>query len=136
MEAVFSDEQNQFRQEVRDWLNANVPSERLPSLDTQEGFDLHREWERKLHAGNWGMVTCPDLKSRRRSPKLHSFEMESCVFSGTRLKRNSDMRYVESLKEEGHATGNHQNLSSKVLLVPAPSPYLLSGRLPEKSPSN
>ena len=60
MEAVFSDEQNQFRQEVRDWLNANVPSERLPSLDTQEGFDLHREWERKLHAGNWGMVTWPE----------------------------------------------------------------------------
>ena len=60
MEAVFSDEQNQFRQEVRDWLNANVPSKRLPSLDTQEGFDLHREWERKLHAGNWGMVTWPE----------------------------------------------------------------------------
>lgn len=60
MEAVFSDEQNQFRQEVRDWLNANVPNERLPSLDTQEGFDLHREWERKLHAGNWGMVTWPE----------------------------------------------------------------------------
>lgn len=60
MEAVFSDEQNQFRQEVRDWLNANAPSERLPSLDTQEGFDLHREWERKLHAGNWGMVTWPE----------------------------------------------------------------------------
>ena len=60
MEAVFSDEQNQFRQEVRDWLNANVPGERLPSLDTQEGFDLHREWERKLHAGNWGMVTWPE----------------------------------------------------------------------------
>ncbi|EJW20454.1 acyl-CoA dehydrogenase [alpha proteobacterium IMCC14465] len=60
MDAVFSDEQNGFRQEVRDWLSANVPNDRLPSLDTQEGFDLHRDWERKLHAGNWGMVTWPE----------------------------------------------------------------------------
>ena len=60
MDAVFSNEQNSFRQEVRDWLSANVPNDRLPSLDTQEGFDLHRDWERKLHAGNWGMVTWPE----------------------------------------------------------------------------
>jgi alkylation response protein AidB-like acyl-CoA dehydrogenase len=60
MDAGFSDSQNQFRQEVRDWLSANVPGERLPSLDTQKGFDLHRAWEKKLHAGNWGMVTWPE----------------------------------------------------------------------------
>ena len=60
MDAVFSNEQNSFRQEVRYWLSANVPNDRLPSLDTQEGFDLHRDWERKLHAGNWGMVTWPE----------------------------------------------------------------------------
>ena len=60
MDAVFSDSQNQFRQEVRDWLSANVPGERLHSLDTQKGFDLHRVWEKKLHAGNWGMVTWPE----------------------------------------------------------------------------
>ena len=59
MDAVFSDNHNQLRQEVRDWLSANVPSERLPSLDTQGGFDLHRAWERKLYAGNWSMVTWP-----------------------------------------------------------------------------
>ena len=54
MDLVYTEQQQAFRAEVRDWLAANVPSERLPSFDTAEGFEAHREWERTLAKGNWG----------------------------------------------------------------------------------
>jgi alkylation response protein AidB-like acyl-CoA dehydrogenase len=59
MDLTFTPEQEAFRAEVRQWLEANVPKEKLPSLDTKAGFALHREWERKLHDGGWAMVNWP-----------------------------------------------------------------------------
>ncbi len=59
MDLHYTDAQNAFRQEVRTWLAGNVPAKRLPSFDTEEGFEAHRAWERKLKEGNWGMVTWP-----------------------------------------------------------------------------
>ena len=56
----YTTEQNQFRQQVRAWLQEHAPKERLPSLDTAEGFELHRAWEKTLHQDNWGMVTWPE----------------------------------------------------------------------------
>lgn len=60
MQLAYTPEQKQFREEIRDWLATHVPRERLPSLDTAEGFELHRAWERTLHKDNWGMVTWPE----------------------------------------------------------------------------
>ena len=59
MNIDFTPKQQEFRAEIRDWLETHVPKKRLPSLDTKEGFEQHREWERTLHQGNWGMVTWP-----------------------------------------------------------------------------
>ncbi len=59
MQLDYSKEQNQFREQVRDWLHENVPRERLPSLDTEDGFALHRAWEKTLFTGNWGTVNWP-----------------------------------------------------------------------------
>ena len=59
MELMYTKEQQAFRGEVRAWLSENVPSERLPSFDTADGFEAHREWERMLAKDNWGMVTWP-----------------------------------------------------------------------------
>jgi alkylation response protein AidB-like acyl-CoA dehydrogenase len=59
MDLTFTPEQEAFRKEARAWLEANVPSEPLPSLDTKEGFERHREWERKLNGGGWAMVPWP-----------------------------------------------------------------------------
>jgi len=57
----YNAEQRAFRQEVRSWMEANVPSHSLPSFDlTREGFEAHRDWERKLNEGRWGMVTWPE----------------------------------------------------------------------------
>ena len=59
MQLQYTDQQNEFRQTVRDWLESHVPQKTLPSLDTEQGFELHRDWERTLKSGDWGMVTWP-----------------------------------------------------------------------------
>jgi alkylation response protein AidB-like acyl-CoA dehydrogenase len=46
-----------FRDEVRDWLAGHVRA--LPSVDTAEGFELHREWERELAAARLSVVSWP-----------------------------------------------------------------------------
>ena len=51
--------QQAFRAEARAWLEANVPAGPLPSFDTREGFEAHRAWEGKLHAGGFAMVPWP-----------------------------------------------------------------------------
>ena len=59
MDLTFTPEQDAFRAEARAWLAAHVPRKPLPSMDTAEGFELHREWERVLHDGGYAMVSWP-----------------------------------------------------------------------------
>ena len=59
MKIGFSDSQKKFRDEIRGWLEKNVPKIPLKSFDTKKGFEEHREWEKKLNSGNWSMVTWP-----------------------------------------------------------------------------
>ncbi|MCA1726287.1 MAG: acyl-CoA dehydrogenase family protein [Actinobacteria bacterium] len=59
MDLSFTPEQESFRAEARAWLASNVPAEPLPSMDTAEGFEAHRGWERTLHAGGWSAVSWP-----------------------------------------------------------------------------
>ncbi|MGH2662514.1 MAG: acyl-CoA dehydrogenase family protein [Actinomycetota bacterium] len=59
MDLTFTQEQEAFRREARTWLDANVPAERLRSMDTAEGFEDHRGWERTLHEGGWAAITWP-----------------------------------------------------------------------------
>jgi len=59
MDLTYTAEQEAFRQEARSWLEAHVPKEKLPSFDTQEGFEAHRAWEKELHAGGFAMVPWP-----------------------------------------------------------------------------
>ena len=60
MDLSYTPEQETFRAEVREWLGEHVPAKPLASFDTEAGFAAHREWERTLAAGNWGMVTWPE----------------------------------------------------------------------------
>ncbi|ACZ00135.1 MULTISPECIES: acyl-CoA dehydrogenase family protein [Thermomonospora] len=59
MDLTYTPEEEAFRAEVRAWLEANVPAEPLPSLDTPEGFAAHQEWERKLYEARLSVVTWP-----------------------------------------------------------------------------
>ncbi len=60
MDLNYSSEEQAFRQEARGWLEANVPVEPLPSMDTAEGFAAHRRWEALLNSGGWAMVSWPE----------------------------------------------------------------------------
>ncbi|WEK56766.1 MAG: acyl-CoA dehydrogenase family protein [Candidatus Brevundimonas phytovorans] len=66
MQLTYTPEQQAFRAEVRTWLEANVPAERLEHFDaSREGFEAHRQWERTLKSGDWGMVTWPQAYGGR-----------------------------------------------------------------------
>ncbi|MFK4068371.1 acyl-CoA dehydrogenase family protein [Streptomyces sp. NPDC029674] len=60
MDLDFTAGEEEFRRRARDWLTAHVPAAPLPSLETEEGFAAHREWERTLAAGRWSAVSWPE----------------------------------------------------------------------------
>ena len=59
MDLTCTDQEEAFRVEARAWLEANVPRPPLPSGDTREGFELHKEWERALFDARWAVVSWP-----------------------------------------------------------------------------
>jgi alkylation response protein AidB-like acyl-CoA dehydrogenase len=59
VEITYTAGQRAFRAEARAWLEANVPKTPLRSMDTAEGFEDHRHWERRLNEGRWAMVPWP-----------------------------------------------------------------------------
>jgi alkylation response protein AidB-like acyl-CoA dehydrogenase len=60
MDLELTARQAAFRDEAREWLARNVPAQPLASMDTAEGFEQHRSWERQLHAGRWSVVSWPE----------------------------------------------------------------------------
>jgi len=79
MDLSYTPQQQAFRKEARGWLEANVPTEPLASFDTKAGFEAHREWEKKLHAGGFAMVPWPKEYGGRGADLLEwlIFEEES-----------------------------------------------------------
>ena len=65
MDLAYTPEQQDFRAEVRAWMEANVPKEPLVTLEREDGYHQHVEWERRLASGNWGMVTWPEAYGGR-----------------------------------------------------------------------
>ena len=59
MRLEYTERQNAFRAEIRDWLAAHVPRAPLESFDTESGFARHRAWEAQLFSGRWSAVTWP-----------------------------------------------------------------------------
>ena len=60
MDLRYTDAQEAFREEARTWLSAHAPAPHaLPSLDTAEGFEAHRAWERTMFADRWSVVSWP-----------------------------------------------------------------------------
>ncbi|MDH3200936.1 MAG: acyl-CoA dehydrogenase family protein [Myxococcales bacterium] len=59
MDLDFTADEEGFRKECRTWLEANVPTDELPSGDTREGFKQHIEWENELFDAGWAAVSWP-----------------------------------------------------------------------------
>ena len=60
MDLSFTPAELAFRDEIRGWLAANLPVEPLKSMDTPDGFEQHREWEKKLFAAGWAVPAWPE----------------------------------------------------------------------------
>ena len=68
MDLNLTDSELAFQAEAREWLAANVPAEPLPSMDTKAGWALHQEWEARLAADRWSVVSWPrDYHGREAS---------------------------------------------------------------------
>ena len=68
MDLELSESELAFQAEARAWLAENVPAEPLPSMDTEEGWALHQEWEARLAADRWSVVSWPrDYHGREAS---------------------------------------------------------------------
>ncbi|MDC0770042.1 acyl-CoA dehydrogenase family protein [Streptomyces sp. HD] len=65
MDLTHSPADEAFRAEARGWLRAHVPSDPLPSLETEEGFAAHRAWEAELAADRWSVVNWPAVYGGR-----------------------------------------------------------------------
>jgi alkylation response protein AidB-like acyl-CoA dehydrogenase len=59
MDLEFDAETLAFRDEVRAFLGDNVPNPPLPSMDTAEGFEAHRQWEHTLADARLSVVAWP-----------------------------------------------------------------------------
>ena len=82
MDLTFSDSEEAFRAEVRDWLRANIPDPRLPSAGTREGFEAHRAWERALYdAGYAGMHWPVDYGGRGATVVMQSILAEEYLLA-------------------------------------------------------
>ncbi|MCA9626558.1 MAG: acyl-CoA dehydrogenase family protein [Myxococcales bacterium] len=60
MDLEFTPREEDFREEVRAWLAANVPKGSLGSGDTREGFARHVEWEKQLYEARYSVVSWPE----------------------------------------------------------------------------
>ena len=87
--SAFTPAQEALRAEVRDWLDANVPRLRSPSMDTADGFEAHRAWERTLFDGGWGVVSWPADTGAGAPGVLEwlIFEEEYCARRCTRTRQ-------------------------------------------------
>ncbi len=58
MDIRFSPEDEQYRQKLRAWLEANLPQEPQPA-DQDAAFEYRRAWQRKLYEGGWVGINWP-----------------------------------------------------------------------------
>ena len=109
MDLRYTAEQERFRAEVRDWLEAHVPSASrgtgpLPSLDTAEGFEAHRAWERVMYETRWTVVSWPEEFGGRGAGLLEWIIFEEEYYRAqapTRVGQNGIFLLAPTLFEFG-----------------------------------
>ncbi len=58
MDLTLTQEEQAFRDEVRDWLEANNPGEE-PRSGTDAWVEFASDWQRKMHDGGWAGISWP-----------------------------------------------------------------------------
>ncbi|NIY64252.1 acyl-CoA dehydrogenase family protein [Streptomyces malaysiensis] len=104
MDLDFTTDENTFRAEARAWLTTHVPSSRLPSLETAEGFEAHRAWERALFADRWSVVSWPEEYGGRGASLLQWLIFEEEYYAADapgRVSQNGINLLAPTLFEHG-----------------------------------
>jgi alkylation response protein AidB-like acyl-CoA dehydrogenase len=105
MDLDFDSATTAFREEVRDFLRDNVPATPLPSMDTADGFEAHRVWERTLADARLSVVSWPsDLGGRDASLLEWVVFEEEYYRSGApgRVSQNGIFLLAPTLFEHAH----------------------------------
>src|SRR3712207_480870 len=80
MDLALTPQQQEFRDEVRAWLHANVPAERLAPTSTPEGIAQHRAWEKRLYEAGWAAISWPKEYGGRDADLLsNAIFQEECA---------------------------------------------------------
>ena len=108
MDLRFGPDQERLRVEAREWLEAHVPRAGnggpLPSLDTAEGFDAHRGWERTMFDARWAVVSWPERYGGRDGGLLDWLVFEEEYYRAqapTRVGQNGIFLLAPTLFEFG-----------------------------------
>ncbi len=104
MDLDFTADEEAFRKECRAWLEANVPTEALPSGDTREGFRQHIAWENALFDAGWAAVSWPKQYGGREASLIEwlIFEEEYYrVRAPSRVTQNGIFLLAPTLFEFG-----------------------------------
>ncbi|PQP21132.1 acyl-CoA dehydrogenase family protein [Rhodococcus opacus] len=59
MHLELTEKQRSFRDEIRNWLSENVPTEPLPDKWTPDGYEAHKKWEQRLYEAGFAAVQWP-----------------------------------------------------------------------------
>jgi alkylation response protein AidB-like acyl-CoA dehydrogenase len=70
MDLDFDEATEEFRAEVRDFLEANKGSFPTRSYDTADGFEQHRRWDKVLYDAGLSVITWPEKYGGRDAPLL------------------------------------------------------------------
>jgi alkylation response protein AidB-like acyl-CoA dehydrogenase len=59
MDIGFSPEEQEFREQCRDWLQTHIPAEKRP-LNADEALDFDKAWQRQLFEAGWAGINWPE----------------------------------------------------------------------------
>jgi len=87
MDLSFTPEEEAFRQEVRSWLDANLPEEwrhgGVGGYREDEEESIQREWQRRLYEGGWLTLAWPkEQGGRGATPVMQSIYSEEMAKAG------------------------------------------------------
>nr|MDQ2722404.1 acyl-CoA dehydrogenase family protein [Actinomycetota bacterium] len=104
MDLDFDPQSLAFRDEVRTFLAENIPAQPLPSMDTAEGFEAHREWERTLADARFSVVSWPAEYGGRDASILEWVIFEEEYYAANapgRVSQNGIFLLAPTLFEHG-----------------------------------
>src|SRR4030081_1188188 len=87
MDLGFTAAEEAFRQEVRGWLEANLPGEwrhkGVGGFREEEETDLQRQWQRRLHEAGWLKLAWPkEAGGRQATPVMQAIYQEEMARAG------------------------------------------------------